>query len=323
MRVVAPGFRLGAAAGVSFSPSGRLLGQVGRQVAVYSVSERRRVTRSEWHFRHPSHIAFAGSDDWFAVRSTTGALVVAEVEGGHPMSRLAPTGDEADDSGIFVGPGDEHVIEACASGTLRIRRVDGLGVEYAEDHPHCLLVAATSRDRTAMAVAYNYRALDSVSPPPPSRIEIRTWPYGSGTRHTLGARYGTVHSIAFSADGNRIAVMEGTGVQGERSISILDASTGALHLRSTSASWAPHHGFALSPDGAWIVVGTWRGHSLLDAHALSFAGHLSGEYTSDAAFSSDGQLLALGYWDAGVVISTRAIRDWFPEPEPEVQIRSS
>lgn len=39
---------------------------------------------SQWHFPHPARLAFDPADAWFAVRSTTGALAVAEVATGDP-----------------------------------------------------------------------------------------------------------------------------------------------------------------------------------------------------------------------------------------------
>jgi hypothetical protein len=310
MRIKSPGFRLGAASAVAFSHSGRFLGQVGRRVAIYSVPARKVATRSDWHYAHPAAIAFGAADDWFAVRSTTGAMAVAAVADGHPLNRLPPATDTADDSGLFNAPGD-HLVEACASGTLRVRHIKELRIQYVEQHPALMLgPVGVSADRSEWIFAMNARQL-RLPVQPPCRLEIRRWPFETGNREIVGAQFGFVQAVALSSTTETIALIERRPAASASTVSIVSRD-GRLLQESTSKEWVGHKGLARSPDGRFLVVGTADGHTLLDDH-LRVVGRLAGEYSSDACFSPDGHLLALGYWGQGRVIATADLRSWFAD----------
>ena len=311
MRLSSPGFRLGAASGVTFSPSGQLVGQVGRRVAVYSVPQRCQIVRSDWHFPHPAHMTFDGADQWFAVRSTTGAIVVSEITTGQPLSRLGPLSDLADDSRLLTGPTNEHFIEACSSGTLRIRRLSDLRVDYSEQHADIMLgPMAHAADRRLWAFAFNVKQLDKPTQPP-CRIEMRHWPLGQGARRVLGDAFGFIHGLALAPSGTSLAVLDRQCEARGPRLTIVNTTSGALERSGGDPAWRDHRGFAWSPDGAWLVIGTDEGHALVDATTLTTLGHLAGEYASDAAFSPDGSLLALGYWSRGLVLPTRDLGTLF------------
>jgi hypothetical protein len=239
LRLRAPGFRLGAANHVAFSPSGKLLGQVGRRVAVFRVAERREIRRSDWHFPHPSYLTFDSSDRWFAVRSTTGAIVVAELETGQPLSRLAPLSDAADDSPLLTGPTDAHLVEACTSGVLRVRRVEDLAVEYSEQHGTAMLgrVGYTA-DRRHWAFAVNVRRL--AAPTQPScRIELREWPFDRGARRTLGDSFGFIEGLAVAPSGDRLVLLERCDSGPRMQLSIISTTSGAIERSRSATSWRP------------------------------------------------------------------------------------
>lgn len=294
---------------MAFSQSGRFLGQVGRRVVVYDVPTRTRVVRSEWHYPHPAAIAFGKSDDWFAVRSTTGAIAVARIPTGEPLSRLSPPSDVADDSGLFVAPAD-HLVEACSSGTLRVRQVQGLRVEYVEQHPDLMLgPVATSPDRLTWVFALGGKQIEGAEPTL-GRIELRVWPFTIGTRTVLREEAGVVAGLALSPDGDQFAILERRVGDPHYSIALASTRTGSVLSETASARWSPRRGFAWSSDGKWIIVGSGDGHDVLDSE-LRPIGTLKGEYSSDVAFSPDASLVALGYWGHGLVLPTSDLRRWF------------
>jgi hypothetical protein len=265
--------------------------------------------RSDWHYPHPAAIAFGARDEWFAVRSTTGAIAVASAQDGHPHDRLPPSTDEADDSPLVTAP-DDHLIEACSSGTLRVRRLSGLAVEYVEQHPdHMLGAIAATPDHMLWAVAINRKQLDAPIQPL-CRLELRQWPFATARREVLREDLGFVEAVAMRATHSTVAILHRRPGASSFTISCISSSDGAILQEATSSDWLGHQGFAWSPDGAHFVVGTRSGHTLLSAE-LEPLGHLRGEYPSDAAFSPDGALLALGYWGHGMVIPTADLRQWF------------
>ena len=294
---------------MAFSSSGALLGQVGRKIAVYRVRERRIAVRSDWHYPHPAAIAFGLRDEWFAVRSTTGAIAVASAEDGHPRDRLPPPSDSADDSPLRTAPHD-HLVEACSSGTLRVRRVSGLAVEYVEQHPDHMLGAIDSTpDQSLWVIAVNRRQLDAPAQLP-CRLELRGWPFATANRRVLREDLGFIYAVSINRQHHTVAVVHRPASTRGYTITSISTDNGATLRESTSTNWTSHQGFAWSPDAKHIVIGTGSGHALLNAD-LQPVGHLAGEYPSDAAFSPDGALLALGYWGRGIVIPTADLRHWF------------
>jgi hypothetical protein len=262
-------------------------------------------------------MAFGIADDWAAVRSTTGAIAVLDIITGQPQARLPPASDIADDSPLLAAGSGEHIVEACSSGHLRVRRVKDLRVEYEEQHSDCMLGAiAATADLTRWAVAFNRKQLDAPRQPP-CRIEVRGWPLSAGNRLVLGEEFGYVHAVAFGPGADQLAVLERGAARGENIISIVSATSGALQNRTTSTVWAGHSGFTWSSDGVWLVVGTHDGHALLDGRSLTSVGHFVGQYPSDASFSPNGQLLALGYWGSGLVLPVTDLRSWFLDRSQE------
>lgn len=319
MRVQAPGFRIGAANGVVFSQSGRLLGQVGRRVAVYDVASRKSIVRSQWHYSHPAAAALGTQDTWLAVRSTTGAIAVVDIPSGQPLSRLPPETDIGDDSPLLTGFTGEHVVEACTSGILRIRRVRDLGIEYLEHHPADMLgPIASSATREQWVIAFNRKQLDAPHQPP-CRVELRSWPLSVGDRRDLGTQFGYVVALALAPEGDRFAILEERRRSGESAefiLSVVSTATGSVEQQATDTALRGNYGFAWSPLGDHLIVGTDHGHALLDGRTLKLVGHLAGKFSSDAAFSPDGRLLALGYWGHGLVLPVAELESWFSEPIP-------
>ncbi len=309
MRITAPGFRLGAANSVAFSASGRLLAQVGRRVAIYSVRDRRVIVRSDWHYPHAAYVAFGATDEWFAVRSTTGAIAVVSCDDGLPRDRLPPPAQYADDSPLCAAP-DDHLVEACSSGTLRVRRLHGLGVEYVELHPRCTLgPVAASSDLRRWVLAVNSKQLDAPTRPP-CRIELRDWPFATTGRRVLRDDLGLIAAVALNERSGAVAVLHQRHAGREWSIALISLTTGATLLERTNAAWQSGKGFTWSANVSQLVVGTSGGHQLLNAE-LAFVGQLEGQYASDAQFAPDGALLALGYWGHGLVLPTAELRAWF------------
>ena len=261
-------------------------------------------------------MAFGVSDDWFAVRSTTGALAVMSCDDGLPRDRLPPGSADADDAALRTAP-DDHLVEACSSGTLRVRRVAGLGVEYVEQHPQCMLRALdATRDLRRWIVAVN-RKQGHAPTQPPCRLEVREWPFATTGRRILRDDLGFIHGVALNESADCVAVLHQRQSGRECSIALVSFTTGETLLERSDDAWTWGSGFAWSPDASHLVVSKYAGHLLLDAE-LTRVGQLAGEYPSDARFAPDGSLLALGYWGHGLVLPTAELRAWFATPSAAV-----
>jgi WD40 repeat protein len=240
-----------------------------------------------------------------------GAIAVVEIPTGQPICRLPPETDVADDSPLLTGLSGEHIVEACASGTLRVRRIRDLRIEYAEQHPSEVLgpiAASAALDR--WAIAFNPRQPDSQSLP--GRIQLRPWPLSGPARDELPLSFGHIWALALSPNGERLAVLDAQGRSADAglTISLISVATGGVEQRASNGAWSIH-GLAWAPSGEWLVVATEDGHSLLDGRTLAPLGHLDGTHPSDAAFSPTGSFLALAYLGDGLVIPVADLESWF------------
>ena len=132
-----------------------------------------------------------------------------------------------------------------------------------------------SADRRTWAFAFNVKQLD-LPAQPACRLELRRWPLGQNSRCVVGDSYGLIEGLVLHPSGECLAVVERERSTHELRLSIISTSSGAVERTGTSPAWRPHRGFAWSPDGTWLVIGTDEGHALVDAIGLGVKGQLAG-----------------------------------------------
>src|SRR5262249_55558500 len=124
-----------------------------------------------------------------------------------------------------------------------------------------------------------------------------------GRSQTLPAFEGTVHALAISPDGNRIAVASGfKDPRIENRITIWDVAGGAIVWEKRDAAFPAVTGLAFSPDGTTLAAGygdySWLSAgriTLFDAKSgrerISFPGPTGG--VNDLSFHPKGTMLAI------------------------------
>ncbi|WPJ63259.1 hypothetical protein SMAC4_13631 [Sordaria macrospora] len=116
---------------------------------------------------------------------------------------------------------------------------------------------------------------------------------------TLEGHSGTVDSVAFSPDGQRLASGSWDGT-----IKIWDPASGSC-LQTLKGHRSPVTSVAFSPDGQRLASGSWDGTiKIWDPASGSCLQTLKGHSgaVSSVAFSPDGQRLASGSWDETIKI---------------------
>lgn len=84
-RHISPSFRLRGSAAVTFSSSGRFIGEIGRRAFIWDVASRKIISQFKV-ISHEAHLAINREDSLVAVKSTSGAIVFVELPTGSMVS---------------------------------------------------------------------------------------------------------------------------------------------------------------------------------------------------------------------------------------------
>lgn len=295
MRVTAPGFRLATSFDVSFSPDHQFLASVGRNVALWSVADRRRL-RSISLLRHPSYATFSPHADLLAIKNTFGELLISETATGDPIGRFVPAQSDEGAEPYFLD--EEAILDASWDGTIRVRPVATLqpiAVWHAPGVMVTCIACSASRDRWAFLVAAKHDHPDGHE----ASDAILT---SSDPRHSsfavipLSRRF--ARNIALAPAGDRVAVRCGTTDHHLEIREWSGAPIAVVPITQGGTGWA----MAWAPDGEHIVVVEAGGFSFRNAKDLSEVGWLAIEYPSAVAFAPSAGLIALGGWQGGMVL---------------------
>jgi len=297
MRAAKPGFGLRSAYDVAFSPDGEMLATVGKKKAVtlWDISQRRAIAKFS-PFVHPSFVDFAPDGKSVAIKDTDGAIAICRVPSGAVARVYSPESDE----GCRVGfsPDGKSLAEGTWSGRIVIRRVADLREVKAQSFPHAMVVdASSSADRRLWAFAVCATHGHPQFGGKADFVTLRRWPpVGKSEVRKLGP-WQRLERAQLNADGTRLAVALGTG-----RLIVLDVKSPTREASVPVRSPVGCRALAWSPDGQLLVTNQDPGYSIHRADDLSVIAGVEEKYPSAAAFSPDGQWLALGSWKEGIVV---------------------
>lgn len=194
---------------------------------------------------------------------------------------------------LLVTASSDHTVRLWAMPDARLIRTQYLSAGPIHDGtawtvalaPDAKLIATSERSPTSTAAnAYNVVLFDTAT--------------GTHMRR-LGSFEAQIRRVAFSADGQRIAVAldEGQGVR------VLDVVSGQELMADRSFGGKDVHGVAFSPDGALYAVG-YDGFLKHYTPLLQLAGRTAtkgGREPVSVAIDSTGRRIAVGYADTSAV----------------------
>lgn len=303
MRIKAPGFRLGCAIEVDFSPDGQLLATVGRNTVLWSVTNRHRL-RSTRLLRHPSATTFSPDGAQLLVKSTSGDLHLCEAATGDPLWHYRSSGHDEGPGALFAAP--QIIADASWNGSLVLRDLASSSVTTLWREENSMIGTLTrARDRWAFTSRRKHshpRFADRAS----AGCIVVSDALLQGQFRTVDRAWDGLSSIALSPIGDAVAVRYGAR---ESALDVIRISTGERLASSPCSTGGTGDDLAWSPDNRAIVLVEKGGFSFRDVSTLREIGWLPSQYPSHVKFAPDGSLIALGDWSAGIVVAWPSLLD--------------
>jgi hypothetical protein len=277
----------------NFSRTGSFLVTLSGDVVVWDVE--RRAKRYRVHpFSHPCDCSIHPDETRIVVKNTAGRIALLHAQDGAVVCFLDSTGNQG--SNILYSSCGEYVVDGSWCGHFTVRSATSGEVVFQKIFPgEMILKIARSNDHDTWFVAHQPIAISQNSSPAPAYISVWAWPFSVPTDF-LKPSENRINGFAVSPDGLRICVV------GNDTISVMELAE-KRHVASAPYNFGGA-GFAMnwSPDSQEIASVQMNSCVFYDPSTLEKRRSIELQYASDIAYSPDGNLLALGAWDAGVLV---------------------
>ncbi len=284
---------------VTFSPDGTLLATMGRYVSVWDVAKGRKKFRCN-PLRHPSHLCFSPSGKQLAVKGTSGHIFIIDSETGEAVSDFMNLEDGEGANPQYSSCG-EYLVDGSWNGRLFVRRASTGGIEFAQDFPGEMITRIHSaKEGQLWVVEHSPVATTSNLPLAPDYFSLWSWPFRVNSCLFFPRRISFVRLSAVTRDGSLLAVVHGTPPV---TLAVYRMSDGTEAGSVSIEAGGMGNGLSWSPDGRYIGLAQSKGAVVYEADKLKPVRDFSVPYASDIAFATQGNLLAIGSWQAGLVIS--------------------
>jgi WD40 repeat protein len=295
-------WKIGASYAVAFSQDGRLLATLARDVFIWDLALRSKTVRAH-PFSHPSDAAFSPDQSNMAVKSTSGQIVVVDARSGQTVVDFKNAAD-GEGSNLRYSPCGSYIVDGTWSGLLSVRRASSGTREFVQDFGEMIRSVHDSDDGKHWVIAHGAKATSDHRFPPSNYFSVWRWPFGSGGYRILPVRIAFSRASALSPDGEFLAVVHGAPPDTLSVFQIKDgACVGVVSIQSGGTghalSWSTDGGLIASVQDQNIVFFTWPGLTKMHELALS--------YPSDVVFSPRGDILAIGSWQVGWVLSANTL----------------
>jgi WD40 repeat protein len=141
---------------------------------------------------------------------------------------------------------------------------------------------------------------------PFSQIMVRKWPFEDHAASELRVEEGYVKAATPSPDGDRLAFIQ-MNAASEMSLQVVDLSTGRCCVRRSILLGGTAWSLAWSPDGTRLCCVERGQLSVFDSSSLKLVGRYLDPSPCSVEFSFNGDYIAIGSWEKGVVLRTDQI----------------
>ena len=309
MKIKAPGFRVGPAYSLAFSPDGECVAAVGRSVVLWSVSRRERL-RSISMLKDPSTVAFSPTGTRVAIQNTVGEILLCDTATADPIARYVPEGVDEGPGPLFYR--SDLMIDASWSGEIRERSTTDLTPRVLWSAPHVMVEdVMCSADGHQWAFTVSSKQVDSQRGSSADFVLFSDDPEASGFVK-LQPTWQVLRSTAISSSGEHLAVRSGAK---EHFVQIVEVRTSKKTSMAEVSQGGTGWRMCWSPESTYLVLVERSGFSFRTAHDLQEVAWLPSEYPADVTFSPAGNLIALGGWKNGIVAPWPAVLEEL-QPRP-------
>jgi WD40 repeat protein len=285
--------KLSTSYSVAFSADSRLLATTGRDVRVWNLESRKKVVRAH-PFPHPSSVCFSPCGDELAVKSTSGEIAIISTRDGSLIRSFRNSAD-GEGTNIQYSACGEFIVDGSWAGKLFVRRASSGQVEFSADFPG-EMIRHIHRDASGQiwVLAHNSES------EPPDYFSIWRWPFSRQDFTCFATRLPFAGGSALAPDATRLAVVLPGAPSTE--LAVFDIADGARSSCIIECSGGCGFASAWSPSAEFLgSIGNGNA-TIFHAKTLEPWRTFALPYPSDIAFSPDGCSLAIGSWEAGVVL---------------------
>lgn len=283
-----------------FTPDGSALVAFARDLAVWSIPLRKKIAFGH-RLKHIAFVDVSPTGSSVLLKSTSGAMCVLSLPALNAIQSF-PVQPESEGCQALFSPCGNYVIDGSWSGLLTTRDLKTSELSTWDRHDRTLIVSLCSTtDRALFAYVVQPITKNRVDPPEPSRIVLRRWPFDRHEAEIIQSNWGYVLAISLSPNGGKLAVLQ-IHKSGEFTLGVHSLS-GDLKVQSRTVLWGgTNYSLAWSPNGATIACVESGQISLYDCTTMSPVAKQSVPYPSHVEFSPNGELLAIGSWEQGLVV---------------------
>jgi hypothetical protein len=290
--VKTPGFRIRSSFEVVFSGDGERLATItSNAVALWDVRARARLSVSRI-LEYPSELAFL-SDGAFVLKNTLGQFASCRAASVEPTAIFTP--QKLDQGSNVVVMDSDRIVDGSWGGEIRVRGTDLQPRVVWEEQRTMVTRVMRGQAGTAFVVHAKHdhpdreRGADRLLFAAGDDL-ARLAPRAPRWRH--------LDNACLSPSGERVAVRS----QGSE-LQTLEVRSGRILTTAQTSPGGTGDALAWSPDERQIVLVEKGGFSFREASSLQEVGWLASAYPAAIAFAPRADLIALGDWQAGLVLA--------------------
>jgi WD40 repeat protein len=291
--------KVGTSHQLRFSPDGHYVVSIGRNVVLWDLRTRKRVTHCH-PLQHPSHMDFSKDGKLLAVKNTSGQIVILNVPNLDTLSVIKGKSRKEGCQPLF-SPCGRFLLDGSWDGRICIHDWRRQDVELEESHSNSMIVSITSSgSRDFFGYAVSPKATDEYSPPGNSSILCRKWPFTNNSGLVLPVQVRWASTIALSPSGKRILVLQQKAAL-RFSLVMYEMPSGTVLARRNIQFGAANFSVAWSPDESLVACAEKDKVLVLRVPDLELLDEFPCMYCCHVEFSPDGQKLASGSWTQGEI----------------------